>query len=218
MYTRRPPDAARVAMLLSLLVPSCGRSPTGGRGDPPDRTARISGATLVAAGEGVVMGTDLDLVAATLTVDGRAVVPSARSRTEIRFAMPPARACEGDGRQILITAGALSYTARLSVPSVLRMEPGESRLLSRDLLGAACLQLPAADESFVLTALNPALDEASGADPLFRVRVWTERERRWSTACSRDVSGRHALAPFSTRSPTRRSWQWHSSPSRAAGC
>jgi hypothetical protein len=124
----------------------------------------------------VVTGTDLDLIPSSMTVDGRAVVPASRSRTEIRFPMPPPRTCEVDGRSVHITAGSLSYTARLTVQSVLRMEPGESRVLSRDGLGAACIQLPAADQSFVLTTLNPALDEASGTNSLFSVHVWTEAE------------------------------------------
>jgi hypothetical protein len=78
-----------------------------------------------------------------------------------------------DGRPVQITAGALQHTARLMVPGVLRMEVGESRVLSREQLQGACLQLPAGEQSFVLTALNPALEEAAGTDALFTVRTLT---------------------------------------------
>ena len=184
MLTRRP-SAARAAVLLSVLSISCGRTPTGG-GDPPVRSAQILGANLVAGGEGVLTGNNLDLITTTIVVDDRVILPSSRTRTEIRFAMPPARDCEVDGRLVPIAAGSLTYSARLAVTSALRMEPGESRVLSRETLASGCLQLPAADQSFVLTALNPALDEASAPDPLFTVQVWTEGQGAQSVAAARE--------------------------------
>ena len=159
--------------LVAAAVAACGDGPTGG-GNPPARAPTISAASVVSGGEGVVSGSNLDLLPATIAVDGRSVAPASRTSTEIRFVMPPGRPCEVDGRAVVIAAGPLSYTARLSVPSVVRLEPGESRLLGRDQIASLCLQLPAAEQGFVLSVLNPDLAEGAGTDALFTVNAWTD--------------------------------------------
>lgn len=116
-------------LLAAALIPFCGsceRQPTGG--DPPARAPQITGATLVAGGEGFVTGINLDLLSSSITVDGHGVVATLRTATEIRFAMPAKRPCEVDGKAVQTAAGAASYSGLLTVPSVLRMEPGESRI------------------------------------------------------------------------------------------
>lgn len=160
-------------LLAAALIPFCGscdRQPTDG--GPPARAPQITGATLLAGGEGIVTGINLDLLPSSITVDGHGVVATLRTAAEIRFAMPARRPCEVDGRAVQIASGTASYGGRLTVPSVLRMDPGESRILGASDL-AACLEFPAADQSFVITALNPSISEAPGVVPLFTVQTWT---------------------------------------------
>jgi hypothetical protein len=160
-------------LLAAALIPFCGscdRQPTDG--GPPARAPQITGATLVAGDEGIVTGINLDLLPSSITVDGHGVVATLRTAAEIRFAMPAKRPCEVDGRAVQIASGTASYGGRLTVPSVLRMDPGESRILRGSDL-AACLEFPAGEQSFVITALNPSLSDAPGVVPLFTVHTWT---------------------------------------------
>ncbi|HEX8361361.1 MAG TPA: hypothetical protein VF613_14705 [Longimicrobium sp.] len=168
---RRP-----VLFVLTLgALTGCKDGTGSGNQKPPveEIKAQVTGSTLTADGEGVLRGTALDKLPASLTVDGAAVVPSARTATEIRFAMPAGRACEVDGRAVQVQAGTLSHTGTLEVASTLALQVGESRVLTREQLGSLCLQLPAGSESYVLTALNPSLSASTAPDPLFTVRSWT---------------------------------------------
>lgn len=158
--------------LLLLLGASCS-NPTEGRPPPPPPEPRITASVLAAGGEGVLRGTHLDRLSGAVSVDGAPVVPTRRTPEEIRFAMPPGRACEVAGRPVGIRAGGLSHTGRLEVPGALSLLPGESRVLAHGELAALCLQLPAGDERFVLTALNPSLVPASVPDVLLTVRSGT---------------------------------------------
>lgn len=194
----RTAAAVGAAALLGLEI-ACGGSPTSGGEKPPTRTAAITSTALVAGGEGVLTGTDLDLLPATIAVDGKDVVPTARSATEIRFAMPAGRGCEVDGRPVQITAGSVQHAGRLTVPGTLRIEVGETRLLPRDELATACLQLPAGTQSYVLTALNPALDEAPATDVLFTVRTVTESGVAAAAVSSRAARVAAAPAPRDVR-------------------
>jgi hypothetical protein len=161
------------AGLLFAGVLSCDKNPAGGESKPPERTPAITSAQLVSGGEGVLVGAALDLLPASITVDGQNVVPTARTAEEIRFRMPPGRSCETDGRLVTIRAENLTHSAPLTVPSVLRMEVGESRVLSREQLASACIQLPAGEQSFVMSVLNPSLADTRVAVPMFTVRTWT---------------------------------------------
>ncbi len=162
------------ALALGVLA-GCKDGTGSGSQQPPPVEARpqITGSTLTAGGEGVLRGSALDKLPASLTVDGSVVAPSARTATEIRFAMPAGRACEVDGRPVQVQAGTLNHTGTLEVASTLALQVGESRVLSREQLGSLCLQLPAGSESYVLTALNPSLVAAAAPDALFTVRSWT---------------------------------------------
>lgn len=127
---------------------------------------------LTAGGEGRLQGTHLDqLAGSSITVDGTPVAPSATTETEIRFPMPRTGTCEVDGRAVRIGAGQLQHTGKLIVPSVLTLGPGESRLLRREDLAAACLQVPAGNRRYVLTALNASLTPAAAPDVLMTVRT-----------------------------------------------
>lgn len=97
-----------------------------------------------------------------------------------------------------ITAGAVRHTASLTVPRVLRMEVGELRVISREQLQGACLQFPASEQSFVLTVLNPALEESAGTDALLAVPD-VDRERR-PPRCGADGRGHRGHAAHSGRS------------------
>ncbi|HEX8832532.1 MAG TPA: hypothetical protein VF705_15255, partial [Longimicrobium sp.] len=157
------------------LLAGCKDSTGGGNGKPPveEIKAQITGSTLTSGAEGVLRGTALDRLPSSLTVDGTPVVPSTRTATEIRFAMPAGRACEVDGRAVQVQAGSVSHTGVLEVTSTLALQVGESRVLARDQLASLCLQLPAGSESYVLTALNPSLVPATAPDALFTVRTWS---------------------------------------------
>lgn len=163
-------------LVLSLMVlAACGDATGGGGGggkvEPPP--ASISGSVLTAGGEGILTGTSLDQLPGSLTVDGVAVTPSARSATEIRFAMPAGRPCEVDGRPIAIQAGTVAHTGALRVATVVSMEVGESRVLTREQLASLCLQFPRGDHRYVFTALNTNLTRAPVVDTLFTVHGWT---------------------------------------------
>lgn len=163
-----------LALSLGVLA-GCNDSTGGGSGKPPveEIKAQITSSTLTSGAEGVLRGTALDRLTGTLTVDGTPVVPSSRTATEIRFAMPAGRACEVDGRAVQVQAGTLSHAGTLKVASTLALQVGESRVLAREQLASLCLQLPAGNESYVLTALNPSLVPAAAPDALFTVRTWS---------------------------------------------
>jgi hypothetical protein len=170
-------QAIRTPVLLALacsVLAGCKDGTGGGTQNPPvEVRPEITGSTLTSGAEGVLRGTALDRLPGTLAVDGASVVPTSRTATEIRFAMPPGRPCEVDGRAVQVQAGTLSHTGALKVASALSLQVGESRVLSREQLASMCLQLPAGNESYVLTALNPSLIPAAVPDALFTVRTWS---------------------------------------------
>lgn len=163
---------AVLALSLAALT-ACGDATGGGGGKPVPQTPAITGSVLTAGGEGVLTGTSLDQLPASLTVDGATVTPTARTATEIRFAMPAGRPCEVDGRPIAVQAGSVAHTGSLKVPGVLSMEVGESRVLTREQLATLCLQFPQGDNRYVLTALNTNFTRAQVVDTLFTVHGWT---------------------------------------------
>jgi hypothetical protein len=164
-------SAAGLSLIAIALA--CGDS-TGGGGPPPQpETPVLATSVLTAGGEGVLQGTHLDRLTGSITVDGSGVTPTSRTPSEIRFTMPPGRACEVDGRPVSVQAGSLTHTGQLHVPGVVTLQVGESRVLSREEMATLCLQLPAGTERYVFSALNPALAPASAPDALFTVRSWS---------------------------------------------
>lgn len=163
---------ATAALLPAAAVLACG-DPTGGGPTPQTENPAITASVLTSGGEGVLQGLHLDKLPGTLTIDRVEVTPTARSQGEIRFRMPTGRPCEVDGRPVVVQAGSLSHTGQLEVAGTLALQVGESRVLTRDEMAAACLQLPAGNERYVLTALNPGLEPAPWPEVLFTVRSWT---------------------------------------------
>lgn len=149
-----------------VLAAACGDSPTGGGTgtppvQPPTSTApAITAAAITASGAGVLTGTNLDQLPTTVIVDGRSITATSRTATEIRFVLPALRECETDGRPVSIAVGALTFTAPLNAPGAVEMAAGESRVLSDTDL--SCLRLPAADQDYVLTVLNPVIRYLDG--------------------------------------------------------
>lgn len=195
---RNPTAAAVLALLASV---ACG-DPTAGGPPPQHQTPTISASVLTSGGEGVLQGTHLDKLAGTIAVDGVAVTPTARSRTEIRFLMPPGRACEVDGRTVAVQAASLPHTGQLEVPGTLSLQVAESRVLTHAEMPALCLQLPAGNERYVLTAVNASLEPASTPDVLFTVRGWT--------------GAGSAPSPVLSRVPLANAAAGHPAPRRAA--
>ncbi len=192
-----PATAALLALTTAL---ACAGDPAGGRPPLLTENPAISGSVLTSGGEGVLQGSYLDKVTGTITVDGVAITATVRSQTEIRFAMPPGRPCEVDGRPVAVQARSLAHTGQLEVAGTLVLQVGESRLLTREEMDGMCLQLPAGSERYVLTGLNPGLDPAPAPEVLFTVRGWSG-------------SGSSAATP-STRAPVAEHRASHPSPSR----
>lgn len=155
------------AMVLGV---SCGDVPT--ERVVPARTPVIASASVQAGGEGVILGSDLDLLPTQISVDGSAVTTVLHSHGELRFVTPPGRQCEVDGRPLAIRAGSLSYTASLTVSTAVQLATGESRVLTLADL-TRCLPLPAGNQSYVITALNPSTAEGPSSTRLLTLRTWT---------------------------------------------
>jgi hypothetical protein len=173
------------AALLALTTALACQDPAGGGPPPQPEDPAITASVLTSGGEGVLQGTHLDRLAGTITVDGVAVTPISRSPAEIRFPMPPGRDCEVDGRPVAVQAGSLAHTGELEVPGTLALQVAESRVLSREEMATLCLQLPAGNGGYVLTALNPSLEPAPAPDVLFTVRTWTGAGGTGGAASSR---------------------------------
>lgn len=192
---------AWVAGGVLAVVVACGKSPTGGgpaTGQPDG--PRITSASLVAGGEGVLTGTSLDRLFGTLTVDGVVVAVTSHTASEIRFRMPAPRPCEVDARPIAIASGAVTYSGKLTVPGVARMEVGESRVLAAAELPTLCIQLPAGSEEYVVSAVNRSLDDRSGTvDPMFTLRVHTAGGAQATRGSARAPAG--AGAPWREVAP-----------------
>ena len=163
---------ATAGLLAVAAALACG-DPTGGGPPPQPENPAITASVLTSGGEGVLQGSHLDKLTGSIAVDGTPVTPTARTAAEIRFPMPPGRPCEVDGRPVAVQAGSLSHTGQLEAPGTLALQVGESRVLTREEMATACLQIPAGNERYVLTALNPVLEPAPGPEVLFTVRSWT---------------------------------------------
>lgn len=187
-------NLATAGLLAVAVCLACGGDPTGGGRTPRPPTPEITASVLISNGEGVLQGTHLDRLTGIITVDGAPVTPTARSGSEIRFRMPPGRPCEVDGRPVRVEAGNLSHTGQLAVAGTLALEVGESHVLSRDQMAVACVQLPASDARYVLTALNPGLDPAPGPEVLFTVRGWSGSGGSAAPAFSQAPAAEHGAA------------------------
>jgi hypothetical protein len=162
------------ATILALAAGTgCGDPPTGGGPPPQPGTPTITGSELTAGADGRITGTHLDKLTGTIGVDGVAVAVTAQSASEIRFHMPPPRACEVDGRPVAVTAGTLSHAGRLTVLGTLALRVGESRVIPVGQPAGSCLQLPAGSERYVFSVLNPSLEAAATPDALLTVHAWT---------------------------------------------
>ena len=190
------------AGLIALAAATACGDPTGGGPPPQPENPSITASVLTSGGEGVLQGTHLDKLTGTVTVDGIAVTPTGRSRTEIRFPMPPGRACEVDGRPVSVQAGTLTHTGNLEVAGALALQVGESLVLTREQMAHLCLQIPAGSGRYVLTALNPSLEPSAAPDALFTVRSWTGSALSAAASAAR-VPGAGAMAPVHSPRPPR---------------
>jgi hypothetical protein len=128
-------------------------------------------ANFVPGQEATLYGSKLSSVT-SLAVGGVVVTPRPVSDTTLAFSVPVFGPCETDGRLVEVKAnGSVAVRAALQVPNTVRMEVGESHVLSREEL--SCIALRAADEDYVLTALNPSLDAEERLDALLTVHTRT---------------------------------------------
>jgi uncharacterized protein YjdB len=114
----------------------------------------------VVEGERVELrGTGLQTISA-VTLDGISAPFTVTADSVAIFTAPRVRACETDGRAVVLTvrgSSLVSRTVQLRAARRVRMQAGQSFLLRADTL--SCLQLPAGDHDYVLSALNPEVPE-----------------------------------------------------------
>lgn len=167
-WSARKSGAAAALILPFLVVSSCDGPTDPGQTVPPD-AVHISEVTgLEAARTAEVRGQNLDRLD-NLVVDGVPVTFEPISSTHGRFTTPELRSCETDGRRVQLKASAgVEANARMEVSGVLRLEVGESRILSAEDL--ECVQLGRGMEAYVLSMANFGL-EPGGAEGLFRLHL-----------------------------------------------
>lgn len=150
---------------------------------PPPSTGieltRIVGA--LAPGDSVTLqGANLDKIE-WLVVDGVEVDFLVRSPAEIAFRMPELRECDVDRRPIEIVANdSVRIEGPLHVRTAIRLEVGESRILSSEDL--SCLQISGGVEDYLLTVAS-----------LTPQKVWDMTMRLRSVSAT--SSARSAVAP-----------------------
>lgn len=157
-------------VLLSVLT-SCGGADGPTRPNPPGgNTPTITSIDPLTPGQTAALrGTNLSGISA-LTVDGRPAVLSSSSGTEVRFTVPALRTCETDGRAVEVVAnGTLRSLGTVMTPDLVRLQPGESRILSVAELN--CIQLSGEVGSYVLSAHNFSRERVS--ERFFRLRSYT---------------------------------------------
>lgn len=152
---------------LAFLLAACGGDstrPTDLTRPPPEPP---SGAVALNRVDNFVVGEAATLVGrnlrqiTALTLDGTSIALGERSDSTLAFTVPRLRACETDGRNLRLVAVASSTQQALDAPLRVRtavsLAIGQSVLVGADTL--RCLQLPAADQDFVLSVLNPGVPE-----------------------------------------------------------
>lgn len=160
-------------LLPGALLAACS-SPTGGKEPEPPPDIRVDRIENFVSGQTAkLVGTHLDRIS-SLTVDGQSVALSGTGATERTFTTPHLRACETDGRAVALVAnGSTALTAPIRIPDTFQLRVGESRVLDLAAL-PKCLQLPAADQDFVITAVNLSRDLEQRLDLVAELRTWTE--------------------------------------------
>lgn len=157
-------------LTLGVILAGCTRAPT----TQQPRAPTLTGADLLTPGERAqVRGRSLSGETAIL-VDGIPVPLEGITDTSAAFTAPHLRACDTDGRLILLSLPgrpAVSTTTHLQLASTEALGPGESRLLTGT--DGSCLQLPARDADFVLSALNTSEAADETVVDLAAVDVWT---------------------------------------------
>jgi hypothetical protein len=155
-----------IAGLASSLV-ACGGGDSAVRPTDPTRPPPTSGAPVLSRVDGLTDGGTATLVGrnlgqvTALTLDGVSVALGERSDSSLAFTVPRLRTCETDGRAVRLVAATAAGEQRLEAPLRVRttasLAVGQSVLVGADTL--RCLQLPAADQDFVLSVLNPEVPE-----------------------------------------------------------
>lgn len=163
----------RSLLLLCGATFACDRPPTA----TPVAVAALTSAGPVTPGQSAsVHGRRLGGETALL-VDGVRVPLVPTSDSTAVFTAPHLRACDTDGRELplaLVNSPTAVVPARLHLATTTTLAPGESRVLSAT--DGLCIQLPAADADFVVSAVN--LDETPSEAPrqLADLIAWTAED------------------------------------------
>lgn len=137
----------------------------------------MTAASALTPGETATLrGRNLSRASAVL-VDGLRVPIAASTDTTVSFVAPRLRACDVDGREVpvaLAEAPDATLPAKLRLSTTVTLAPGESRVLAAAATG--CIQLPASDADYVVSALNPSESPTEGTENLADLTAWTEAD------------------------------------------
>ena len=160
------------SVLLAFALLSCSSSPpTESR---PQQPVLFTASSLTPGTPAKVTGAALANETSVL-VDGVTVPATAASDTTLTFTMPTLRPCDTDGRRVALAlprAAGAAIQAELRLRTTLSLEPGESLVLT-DPAVSGCLQLPATDADFVVSALNRSPSPAEQPELLATLTLWT---------------------------------------------
>jgi hypothetical protein len=163
----------RSLLLLCGATFACDRPPTA----TPVAVAALTLAGPVTPGQSAtVHGRKLGGETALL-VDGVRVPLVPTSDSTAVFTAPHLRPCDTDGRELplaLASSPAAVVPARLHLATTVTLAPGESRVLSAT--DGACLQLPAVDADFVVSAVNLEETPSETSRQLADLTAWTAED------------------------------------------
>jgi hypothetical protein len=164
------------SLLICLAVLACDGPPTG-TPTPTQHPLLASASALSPGVTATVRGTGLT-GESTILVDGLPVPLAATSDSTASFTMPELRPCDTDGRLVALAlprAPTERIHSGLRLTTTLGLAVGESRLLSTAELDG-CIQLPASDADFVVSALNPGRAATEQLADLATLTAWTSSD------------------------------------------
>jgi hypothetical protein len=151
----------------------------------PNATATLHGSGLLSLSEIRLDGVTVPLIAGGTN----------ESRT---FVVPQLVACETDGRPVQISVSGAALEGRMQVAAARQLEPGQSIVLAPK--AGDCIQLPAGDHDYVVTAVNTTIMEA-GNQPLETLLRFTTGFGSAATGASRAVASLSAARASFTEAP-----------------
>ncbi|HEU4557415.1 MAG TPA: hypothetical protein VFS20_06175 [Longimicrobium sp.] len=116
------------------------------------------------------------------------------------FVTPQFRRCDTDGRGVVIALEQrpqATVAGRLRLATTETLAPGESRII---VSATDCIQLPASDADYVVSALNTT-EQPAEAEPVADLTVWTASAPAPDLAVSRRSEARRHVGPVPPHAP-----------------